>query len=96
MSAQKHSLQTRDLSRFGISFIYIYDFVLIAFLIFSLYWVFAGKVLEMEPYKSPGEEWCINKLNVVTPHRLDVPKSRRSNVAMLQEKLNKPYLVKKL
>ena len=49
MSAQKHSLQTRDLARFGIYFIYIYDFVLITFLIFSLYWVFVGKVLKMEP-----------------------------------------------
>ena len=49
MSAQKHSLQTQDLARSGISFIYIYiyiyDFVLITFLIFSWCWVFAGKVL---------------------------------------------------
>ena len=35
MSAQKHSVQTRDLVRFGIDFIYIYDRVLISFLIFS-------------------------------------------------------------
>ena len=35
MSAQKHSLQTRDFARFGIDFIYIYDRVLINFLIFS-------------------------------------------------------------
>ena len=39
MSAQKHSLQTQDLTRFG-SVSYIYDFVFITFLIFSLYWVF--------------------------------------------------------
>ena len=35
MSAQKHSLQTWDLARFGIGFIYIYDLILITFLIFS-------------------------------------------------------------
>ena len=37
MRAQKHSLQTRDLARFGIDFIYIYiyDRVFINFLIFS-------------------------------------------------------------
>ena len=32
--------------------IYIYDFVLITFRIFSLYWVFEGKVLEIEPCRS--------------------------------------------
>ena len=72
MSAQKHSLQTRDLVRFEISFIYIYDFVLITFLIFSLYWVFVGKVLEMEPCRSLGEEWCKNQHNVATPQHRDV------------------------
>ena len=59
---------------------YIYDFILINFLKFSLYWVFVGKVLEMEPYRSPGEEWCKKQLNVAT----------------LWKKLNKPYLMKKL
>ena len=54
MSAQKHSLQTRDLARFGDQF-HIYDFILITFIIFSLYWVFVGKVLEMEPCRSPGD-----------------------------------------
>ena len=72
MSAQKHSLQTRDLARFGIKFIYIYDFILITFLIFSLYWAFAGKVLEMEPCRSPGEEWCRNQLNIATLERRDI------------------------
>ena len=38
MSAQKHSLQTWDLAIFG-SVSYIYDFIFITFLIFSLYWV---------------------------------------------------------
>ena len=57
MSVQKHSLQTRDLAGVEDQF-YIYDFVLITFIIFSLYWVFAGKVLEIEPCRSPGEDWC--------------------------------------
>ena len=37
MSTKKHSLQTRDLMRLGFNFIYIYiyDLVLITFLIFS-------------------------------------------------------------
>ena len=38
MSLQNHSLQTRDLARFGIAFIYIYGRVLITFLIFSFIW----------------------------------------------------------
>ena len=56
---------------------HIYDFVLITFLIFSLYWVFVGKVLEMEPCRSLGEEWCRNQPNVVTFQRRDVPTLRR-------------------
>ena len=52
--------------------IYIYDFILITFLIFSLYWAFAGKVLEMEPCRSPGEEWCRNQLNIATLERRDI------------------------
>ena len=35
MSAQTYSLQTWDLARFRTDFIYIYDNVLITFLIFS-------------------------------------------------------------
>ena len=45
---------------------YVYDFVLITYLIFSLYWVFVGKVLEME--------------NVATFRHSDVGTSQRSNV----------------
>ena len=51
---------------------HIYDFVFITFLIFRLYWVFTGKVLEMEPCGSPGEEWCKNKPDVATSQRRDV------------------------
>ena len=29
-------------------------------------------MLEMEPCKRPGEEWCINQPNVATPQRRDV------------------------
>ena len=36
--------------------------------------------MEMESYRSPGEDWCRNQPNVVT----------------LWESLNKPYLLEKL
>ena len=29
-------------------------------------------MLEMEPYRRPGEEWCRNQPNVVTPQRRDI------------------------
>ena len=48
-------------------------------------------MLEMEPYRSLGEDWCINKPNVATPQRRDA-----LNVATLRERLNKPYLLEKL
>ena len=45
-------------------------------------------MLEMEPCKRPGEEWCKNQPNVATPQRHDVPTSRSHNVATSQQTLS--------
>ena len=87
MSAQKHSLQTQDLARFGSFHIYIYIYDLIFFKFSNIYFVlgFVGKVLEMTfvgALEKNGAE--------------SVSTSRRPNVAMSRGKIYKPYLVKKI
>ena len=80
MSAQKHSLQTRDLARFGIDFIYIcpcFDY----FSNILFYWIFVEEILEKAGDGALQEAWR----RVV-----------QNDVAMLRESFNKPYLLERL
>ena len=95
MSAQKHSLQTQDFARFGIAFIYIYGRVLIIFLIFSFYLVFVGETQENVEKGALQEAW-IRVVQKASQRCDDVSTSRRRNVMMLRESLNKPYLLERL
>ena len=74
MSAQKHSLQTRDLARFGISFIYIWP-RLITFLIFGFYLVFVGETWENVEKGALQEAW--RRVVQKVAQRRDVLTSRR-------------------